>query len=83
MYTIFSNEKLGMPVEQQRLEEMRRDIEAGRLASDVQGRRFTLIHALSTFVVARKLHLAALFALPIRHGYKAGRASAHPSETIS
>jgi hypothetical protein len=77
MYTIFSNEKLGMPVEQSRVEEMRRDIEAQRLAKDIQGRRFTLIHTLAAFVAARKLPLAAFYAFTI----KQGRVAAPPSET--
>jgi hypothetical protein len=81
MYTIFSNEKLGMPVEQQRLEEMRRDIAAQRLAGEVQGRRFTLIHALSRVVTARKLRLSVLFAFRIKHLYKFRRASVHLYET--
>ena len=70
MYTLFSNERLGMPVEQVRLAEIRQQIEARRLASEVQGRRFgvrTLIHALSTFVAARKRLIAQVSKqIPIR-----------------
>lgn len=71
MYTLSPNEKLGMQVEQIRLAEIRQEIEARRLAADVQEPGFgvgTLMRALSTFVAARK---AGLFAklpepLPIR-----------------
>jgi hypothetical protein len=36
MYSLFSNEKLGMPVEELRLREIRQDIEARRLAGEVR-----------------------------------------------
>lgn len=62
MYTIFTNEKLGMQVEQARLAEIRQEIDARRLAGEVQGRRFgvgTLIHALSTFLAVHKIRFIA------------------------
>ena len=40
MYTLVTNEKLGMPVEEVRLAAIRQEIEARRLAGQVQGRRF-------------------------------------------
>ena len=39
MYSLFSNEKLGMPVEGLRLREIRQEIEARRLADEVKGAR--------------------------------------------
>ena len=71
MYTLFTNEKLGMPVEQLRLAEIRQEIAARRLAADVQGRRFgvgTLVRALSTFVAVYKTRFIAKVSkqLPVR-----------------
>lgn len=62
MYTLSPNEKLGMQVEQLRLAEIRQEIEARRLASEIQGRRFgvsRLIHALTSFVALYKIWLIA------------------------
>jgi hypothetical protein len=39
MYTLFANEKLGMPVEQIRLHEIRHEIESRRLADEVRQAR--------------------------------------------
>ncbi len=60
MNSLFSNEKLGMPVEKLRLEAIRQEIEARRLASEVQGQQSgvsTLISTLSTFIASCKNHL--------------------------
>ena len=58
MYTLSTNEKLGMQVEQVRLAQIRQEIEARRLAADVQ-ERGTLIQSLSSFVTVCKNHLSA------------------------
>ena len=80
MYTLSPNEKLGMQVEQVRLAEIRQEIEARRLAADVQGRRFgisTLIHGLSTFAAVQKIRSIAkvLKQLPIRPTAKSQKSS--------
>ena len=57
---IFANEKLGMPVEKVRLEEIRQEIEARRLAGEVQSQRFeirSLLRKVSSFWAARKADL--------------------------
>ncbi len=62
MNTIFTNEKLGMQVEQVRLAEIRQEIEARRLAADVQEQRFgigTLLRAFSTFAASRNKALSS------------------------
>jgi len=71
MYTLSPNEKLGMQFEQVRLAEIRQQIEARRLASEVQREHFglgKLIHALSTFATVGKTHFIAKVStqLPIR-----------------
>ena len=60
MYTIFANEKLGMPVEQVRLAAIRQQIEAQRLGDAVKGNRFgikSLKHVVLRFIPARKAAL--------------------------
>lgn len=61
MYTIFTNEKLGMQVEQVRLAEIRQQIEAQRLGDAVDGNRFgikSLIGSVSRFIGVQQSKLA-------------------------
>ena len=67
MYTLFANEKLGMPVENVRLEAIRQEIEARRLAGEVQSRQFgikSLIRRVSSVLAARKGDLPVVVSQP-------------------
>ena len=62
MYTILSNEKLGMTVENVRLAEIRQEIESQQLGDEVQGNRFglkSLVQKVSHLVAARNADLPA------------------------
>ena len=62
MYTLSPNENLGMQIEQVRLAQIRQEIEAGRLATDVQEKHSgvtSLIHAILTHMSSLKFSLSA------------------------